>query len=175
MNVKCLKQYIHPNGAGYVAGYLQVWEKRSIFAVILIHKTMTTKGKVITSLSVIVVLALAAFVFVKFCFVYSEGTNEGDINYFQKEGFVFKTYEGKMIQTGYNSKTPNATIQSNEFKFSVEDENVARRIDECSNQQVKLHWKRYLGTLPWRGNSQFIVDSVISAGPRTSNKVVLPQ
>ncbi len=136
---------------------------------------MTTKGKVITSLSVIVVLALAAFVFVKFCFVYSEGTNEGDINYFQKEGFVFKTYEGKMIQTGYNSKTPNATIQSNEFKFSVEDENVARRIDECSNQQVKLHWKRYLGTLPWRGNSQFIVDSVISAGPRTSNKVVLPQ
>lgn len=135
---------------------------------------MTTKGKVISWISAIVVLALAAFIFVKFCFVYSEGTNEGDINYFQKEGFVFKTYEGKMIQTGYNSKNQNATIQSNEFKFSVEDEDVARRIDECSNQQVKLHWKRYLGTLPWRGNSQFIVDSVMSAFPRSS-KVVLPQ
>lgn len=135
---------------------------------------MTTKGKVISWISAIVVLALAAFVFVKFCFVYSEGTNEGDINYFQKEGFVFKTYEGKMIQTGYNSKNQNATIQSNEFKFSVEDEDVARRIDECSNQQVKLHWKRYLGTLPWRGNSQFIVDSVMSVSPRSS-KVVLPQ
>lgn len=135
---------------------------------------MTTKGKVISWISAIVVLALAAFIFVKFCFVYSEGTNEGDINYFQKEGFVFKTYEGKMIQTGYNSKNQNATIQSNEFKFSVEDEDVARRIDECSNQQVKLHWKRYLGTLPWRGNSQFIVDSVMSASLRSS-KVVLPQ
>ncbi len=136
---------------------------------------MTTKGKVISWISAVVVLALAAFVFVKFCFVYSEGTNEGDINYFQKEGFVFKTYEGKMIQTGYNSKNQNATIQSNEFKFSVVDDEVARRIDECSNQQVKLHWKRYLGTLPWRGNSQFIVDSVMSASPRTSSKVVLPQ
>lgn len=135
---------------------------------------MTTKGKVISWISAIMVLALAAFVFVKFCFVYSEGTNEGDINYFQKEGFVFKTYEGKMIQTGYNSKNQNATIQSNEFKFSVEDEDVARRIDECSNQQVKLHWRRYLGTLPWRGNSQFIVDSVMSDSPRSS-KVVLPQ
>lgn len=135
---------------------------------------MTTKGKVISWVSAILVMALAAFVFFKFCFVYSEGTNEGDINYFQKEGFIFKTYEGKMIQTGYNSKNQNATIQSNEFKFSVEDENVARRIDECSNQQIKLHWKRYLGTLPWRGNSQFIVDSVMSAAPRT-NKTVLPQ
>lgn len=135
---------------------------------------MTTKGKVISWVSAILVIALAAFVFFKFCFVYSEGTNEGDINYFQKEGFIFKTYEGKMIQTGYNSKNQNATIQSNEFKFSVEDENVARRIDECSNQQIKLHWKRYLGTLPWRGNSQFIVDSVMSAEPRT-NKTVLPQ
>ncbi|MCI5682042.1 MAG: hypothetical protein SOY26_00065 [Paludibacteraceae bacterium] len=135
---------------------------------------MTTKGKVISWVSAILVIALAAFVFFKFCFVYSEGTNEGDINYFQKEGFIFKTYEGKMIQTGYNSKNQNATIQSNEFKFSVEDENVARRIDECSNQQIKLHWKRYLGTLPWRGNSQFIVDSVMSAAPRT-NKTVLPQ
>ena len=30
---------------------------------------------------------------------------------------------------------------------------------------VKLHWKRYLGTLPWRGNSQFIVDSIYSSRP----------
>lgn len=126
-------------------------------------------------MSVILVLALAAFIYVKFFFVYSSGTNEGDINYFQREGFVFKTYEGKMIQTGYNSKNASATIQSNEFKFSVDNERVAQRIDDCSNQQVKLHWKRYLGTLPWRGNSQFIVDSVISATPRSVQRDVLPQ
>ena len=48
---------------------------------------MSTGGKVVTWISVIAVLALAGFIFVKFCFVYSEGVNEGDINYFQKEGF----------------------------------------------------------------------------------------
>ena len=125
---------------------------------------MSTTGKVITWTSVIAVLALAAFIFVKFCFVYSEGVNEGDINYFQKEGFLFKTYEGKMIQTGYNSKNTSSTIQSNEFKFSVEDERVAQKIDNASGRQIKLHWKRYLGTLPWRGNSQFVVDSIYSVG-----------
>ena len=53
---------------------------------------MSTTGKVITWTSLIAVLALAGFIFFKFCFVYSEGVNEGDINYFQKEGFLFKTY-----------------------------------------------------------------------------------
>ncbi len=67
-----------------------------------------------------------------------------------------------MIQTGYNSKNTSATIQSNEFKFSVTDERVAQQIDTNSGRQIKLHWKRYLGTLPWRGNSQFVVDSIIS-------------
>ena len=113
--------------------------------------------------SLVVIVGLAAFIFFKFFFVYSEGVNEGDINYFQKEGFVFKTYEGKMIQTGVKSiKGAQGTIQSNEFKFSVEDENVAQRLNEVSNMGVRLHWMRYLGVLPWRGNSQYVVDSVYS-------------
>ncbi len=122
---------------------------------------MSTKGKVLGWLTAIVLVALAGFIYFKFCFVYSEGTNEGDINYFQKEGIIFKTYEGKMIQTGYNSKNSNATIQSNEFKFSVADAAVAMEIDSRSSKQIKLHWKRYFGTLPWRGNSQFIVDRIV--------------
>jgi hypothetical protein len=70
-----------------------------------------------------------------------------------------------MIQTGYNSRNSSATIQSNEFRFSVEDEEVARQIENNSSRQIKLHWKRYLGTLPWRGKSQYVVDSVVSVQP----------
>ena len=123
---------------------------------------MRTTGKIVTTIASLLLLVLAGFVYFRFFFVYSEGTNEGDINYFQREGFIFKTSEGKMIQTGYNSHNTSATIQSNEFKFSVEDERIAKQIDNNSSRQVKLHWKRYLGTLPWRGNSQFVVDSIIS-------------
>ena len=133
---------------------------------------MNTGGKILTTIASVLLIGLAIFVYVKFFFVYSEGTNEGDINYFQYEGFVFKTYEGKMIQTGYNSRNSNATIQSNEFKFSVEDEQVAKQIESSSSRQIKLHWKRYLGVLPWRGNSQYVVDSVVYVQP--INQPVLP-
>jgi hypothetical protein len=126
---------------------------------------MSTGGKIAVWTAVIAALALAVFIFFRFCFVYAEGVNEGDINYFQKEGFIFKTYEGKMIQTGLKNSKVQGSIQSNEFKFSVVKESVARQLDEGSNTGVKLHWKRYLGTLPWRGNSQFIVDSVYVAKP----------
>lgn len=127
--------------------------------------TMSTSAKIVTIVSSVLVVALGVFVFFKFFFVYSEGVNEGDINYFQNEGFIFKTYEGKMIQTGYNSRNSSATIQSNEFKFSVDDEEVARQIENNSSRQIKLHWKRYLGVLPWRGNSQYVVDSIVSVQP----------
>ena len=132
---------------------------------------MNTGGKIVTIMTTLAVVALAIFVYVKFFFVYSQGVNEGDINYFQNEGFIFKTYEGKMIQTGYNSRNTSATIQSNEFKFSVEDEQVARQIENSSSRQIKLHWKRYLGVLPWRGNSQYVVDSVVYVQPMNT----LPQ
>ena len=127
---------------------------------------MSTKGKIFGWFTAIILVVLAGFIYFKFCFVYSEGTNEGDINYFQKEGIIFKTYEGKMIQTGYNSKNSNATIQSNEFKFSVADAAVAMEIDNRSSKQIKLHWKRYFGTLPWRGNSQFIVDRIVEVSQK---------
>ena len=126
---------------------------------------MSTGGKVTIWASLAAILVLAGFIFFKFCFVYSEGVNEGDINYFQKEGFIFKTYEGKMIQTGLKNTKVQGSIQSNEFKFSVVSESVAKRLNEGTNTGVKLHWKRYLGTLPWRGNSHFIVDSVYTAEP----------
>ena len=130
---------------------------------------MSTGAKVITWTSVIAVLALAGFIFFKFCFVYAEGVNEGDVNYFQKEGYIFKTYEGKMIQTGLKSSKNQGSIQSNEFKFSVADERVEQQLFESSNTGIKLHWKRYKGTLPWRGNSQFIVDSIYGGRSAASN------
>ena len=129
------------------------------------------KAKIIFWISLIVLLLAAGFVYVKWCFVYSEGVNEGDINYFQKEGFVFKTYEGKMIQSGYNSRNAKATIQSNEFRFSVKDPRIAEQINNSSSRQMKLHWQRYLGTLPWRGNSQFVVDSIYSVMPVATDTI----
>lgn len=130
----------------------------------LFCKRKSDMKKAIAIICAVLVVVLGLFLYFKFWFVYSSGVNEGDINYFQREGFIFKTYEGKMIQSGYNSKNTSSTIQSNEFKFSVESERIAQQIDNASGRQIKLHWNRYLGTLPWRGNSQYVVDSIYSVG-----------
>ena len=118
--------------------------------------------KIFTILTIIVVLAAASFVFFKFYFVFGSGVKAGELNLFVYKGYVFKTYEGRLIQAGYNSKNNNATIQSNEFNFSVKDENVAKQLERCAGKFVELHYKEYLGTLPWRGMSKYVVDSVYS-------------
>lgn len=123
---------------------------------------MSTKAKVISVTSLIVVLALAGWFFFKFYFVFGEGVKAGELNYVVKKGYVFKTYEGRLIQAGYNSKNENNTIQSNEFKFSVDDKQVADSLMRCTGKVVELHYKEYLGALPWRGVSEFVVDSIIS-------------
>ena len=124
---------------------------------------MTRKAKIITIATSVIVAALAIFIFFRFFFVYSTGVNAGDINYFQQEGVIFKTYEGKMIQSGFKATAEsNGTLRSNEFKFSVTNKAVADTLMRCSGKRVELKWNRYMGTLPWRGNSQFVVTEVLS-------------
>lgn len=134
-------------------------------------------GKLLTALGIIVVVALAAFIFFKFFFVFGSGVKAGELNLFVYKGYVFKTYEGRLIQAGYNSKNSNNTIQSNEFNFSVKSESVAKQLERCTGKMVELHYKEYLGTLPWRGMTKYVVDSVYSVSTvnePTELPVVIP-
>lgn len=119
----------------------------------------TKKG--LTIVTLIAVLVFVSWIFIKFYFVFGEGVKTGDLNYLVHKGFIFKTYEGKMIETGFRSQTAGA-IQSNEFSFSVEDKIVADSLMRCSGKSVELHYKEYLGALPWRGVNKFIVDKIVS-------------
>lgn len=110
----------------------------------------------------ILLVAAAAFVFFKFYFVFGSGVKAGELNLFVYKGYVFKTYEGRLIQAGYNSKNSNSTIQSNEFNFSVTDEKVAKQLERSAGKFVELRYKEYLGALPWRGMTKYVVDSVLS-------------
>lgn len=124
---------------------------------------MTTTSKVVTTISVIALLALGVFCYFRFWFPYAEGTDSGELNYFSYQGILFKTYEGKVIQTGLKSRAANSQgVASNEFVFSVDNEQVADVLMHSTGKQVELHYKRYFAPLPWRGQSVFIVDSIWS-------------
>lgn len=131
---------------------------------------MTTKGKIITWTGVILALALAGFLYIRFYFVFGDGVKAGELNQFIYKGYVWKTYEGKMIQAGFrgsNKNTGGATVESYIFDFSVEDEEVANELMRCSGKSVELHYKEYLGTLPWRGMQKYVVDRIVSTSTPT--------
>jgi hypothetical protein len=130
-------------------------------------------GRFVFIVVTIIVLALAGFFLYKYYFVFGRGVKAGELNYFVQKGYVFKTYEGKLIQTGYKSSQPGA-IQSNEFQFSVVDEGIAQKLMTASGKNVELHYKEYLGALPWRGFSNFIVDSIITMAEQGGNKKLMP-
>lgn len=75
-------------------------------------------------ITVLLAVGLAVFFYFRFYFVFGEGVKSGELNYVVYKGLVFKTYEGKLIQTGIRSKAAGS-IQSYEFEFSVEDEALA--------------------------------------------------
>lgn len=108
-----------------------------------------------------IVLVLVMFVYVRFYFVWGEGVKAGQLNYVVYKGYIFKTYEGKLIQTGLRSGNINGSIQSNEFIFSVSNEEVAKKLMLAGGQELDLHYKEYLASVPWRGHSKFVVDSII--------------
>lgn len=122
------------------------------------------KGKVIAIASLAAAAILALAVFIKFYFVFGEGVKAGELNFVVYKGYVFKTYEGKVIQAGFNSKTRNSSsaIQSYEFEFSITDPAIADSLMRCGGKLVELHYKEYLGSLPWRGQQKYIVDKIIA-------------
>jgi hypothetical protein len=85
----------------------------------------------------------------------------GELNYVVRKGVFFKTYEGKLIQSGIRSKAAGS-IQSYEFDFSVENKEIAERLMLEGGKVVELRYKEYFGALPWRGFTKYIVDSIIT-------------
>ena len=127
-----------------------------------------TAGKIIAWVIVILLLVGAAFGYYKFFWVFSDGTKTGELNSLTYTGYIWKTYEGEMILSGYGSKgSMGGSVQSKIFKFSVDDKEVAERLRELTGQRVTVHYKEYKGALPWRGYERAIVDRIDNAEPVT--------
>jgi hypothetical protein len=118
--------------------------------------------KIFGTLFFLILLAAAGFFYFKFYFVFGEGVKAGELNRIVYKGYVFKTYEGLLIQAGYNNQSNTSGVQSNTFDFSVADKNVAKELETSAGKFVQVHYKEYKGTLPWRGMQKYVVDSVLS-------------
>ncbi|MBQ6557475.1 MAG: hypothetical protein IJL86_08025 [Bacteroidales bacterium] len=132
------------------------------------------KSKIITWILVLLLLAGAAFVYFKFYFVLGEGVKAGELNQIVYKGWVWKTYEGRLIQTGFRGAKKGTGIQSNEFNFSVADKAVADSLMRCSGRVVELRYKEYNGMLPWRGMQKYVVYEILSISDNASVTSEIP-
>ena len=126
---------------------------------------MGLNTKIIGIVTSVILLAVLGFFFFRYYFVFGEGVKAGELNQVMYKGYVFKTYEGRLIQAGFrgaSSSKGTVTMESYVFEFSVEDKEVADSLMRCSGKSVELHYKEYLGALPWRGQQKYVVDKILS-------------
>lgn len=118
-------------------------------------------GKILFWVLLVIFLFGGVFIWYKYYFVFGEGVKSGYLNYVVKKGYVFKTYEGKIIQEGFG-KGRTGALTSYEFEFSVDDPKVFKQLEENSGKHFDLHYKEYNGAIPWRGNTRYVVDRIVN-------------
>ena len=108
---------------------------------------------------------IAGFVYWSYFYTYSDGSRAGLLQKFSRKGNIFKTYEGEMILSSVQS-TANVPLASEKFFFSVNSKRVAEKLSTMQGEFIVVYYNEKKGTLPWRGESTYVVDSVsVSSRP----------
>jgi hypothetical protein len=117
--------------------------------------------KIFIIVAALLVIGAGSIIYWKYFFVFGQGVKSGHLNYVVLKGDVFKTYEGKLIQEGIRSRTAGS-ITSYEFEFSVVNKRLAEKLMANSGKWFDLQYREYHNVVPWRGNTTYIVDSIIA-------------
>ncbi|MFN0200114.1 MAG: hypothetical protein ACKVTZ_01255 [Bacteroidia bacterium] len=92
----------------------------------------------------------------------SEGMRAGSLIKFTKKGWIFKTYEGEVVQKAFSTSTED------HWFFSVDDEKVAQKLDEAmrlgKSQHVSLDYCQKAFKVDWKGETDYFVTKVEFAG-----------
>ncbi len=116
--------------------------------------------KFLFAVILIIIVCGGLFTYWRFYYSFGEGNKAGLLIQFMKKGYVFKTYEGEIIQAGLKSY-PSVPVATKDFTFSVADPAVADSLMGYEGKEVVLHYTEYFGALPWRGHSRYVVDKIL--------------
>lgn len=129
--------------------------------------------------SLVLLIGLALFVFIHYFYVWGTGVKAGELNQVVYKGWIWKTYEGRAIMSGFRNKNGKG-LQSNDFEFSVDKKAIGRKANgahysiadslmRCSGKTVQVKYKEYRGALPWRGMQKCIVYEILSVSDASGN------
>ncbi len=107
----------------------------------------------------IVFLVLAFCVYWFFFNSYSKGERTGVLIKISHKGNIFKTNEGEMWLSCRQMTNPE------KFYFSVKSDSITSLLTNLQDQCVQLSYTQYRASLPWRGDTKYIITGVIKFQP----------
>lgn len=134
---------------------------------------MKTLKKILVYIILVLILTLGGWIYIHFFWVFGTGVKAGELNQVVYKGWIWKTYEGRLIMSGFKNDKKGSGLQSNEFTFSVGKHaegrkangaiySVADSLMRSSGKTVQVKYKEYRGALPWRGVQKYVVTEILS-------------
>lgn len=113
-------------------------------------------GKFKIFLIILLVLLLAAGWFISTGY-YSTGERAGTISKFSERGYVFKTYEGQLMEGGYSGET--GSLSPRYWDFSTTHDSVVVKIREAlaTGERVTMVYQEKFLKFPWNGDTKYII------------------
>lgn len=125
-------------------------------------KKKSSFRKFLWRFSLFALLVLSFLVYWFYFNVYSDGERTGLLTKLSRKGNVFKTYEGEVL-IGNFQQAPNVMVPE-KFYFSVKNEKLADTLMKLQGKVISLKYFQYRKTLPWRGESVYVVTDLARVG-----------
>lgn len=91
---------------------------------------------------------------------YSSGDRAGTISKFSERGYIFKTYEGQLMEGGYSGET--GSLSPRYWDFSTKEDSVVAKLRQAlsTGERVTLIYQEKFVKFPWNGDTKYIVTDV---------------
>ncbi len=120
--------------------------------------SLTNKNTIKIGLGLIVLPALlfSLYTWASLNWVYSSGERAGYVQKFSLKGYLCKTWEGEIVLVSMPG------TQAEKFLFTVQDEAVAKKLNDSMGLRVKIHYQEHKG-IPSScfGETAYFVDDLI--------------
>jgi hypothetical protein len=112
--------------------------------------------KIFLGLIVLPALLFSLYTWASLNWVYSSGERAGYVQKFSLKGYLCKTWEGEIILVSMPG------TQAEKFLFTVQDEAVAKKLNDSMGLRVKIHYQEHKG-IPSScfGETAYFVDDLI--------------
>lgn len=112
--------------------------------------------KIGLALVVLPTLLFGLYTWASLNWVYSSGERAGYVQKFSLKGYLCKTWEGEIVLVSMPG------TQAEKFLFTVQDEAVAKKLNDSMGLRVKIHYQEHKG-IPSScfGETAYFVDDLI--------------